>query len=74
MIRTHVRLREEEYRLVKQEASALGISIAEFVRRAVLQVLSAKGNKPWMRYAGLVESCDEFSSQHVDEVLYGSKR
>ena len=74
MIRIQVSLDEEEYRLVKQEASALGISIAEFVRRAVRQMLPAKGNRPWMRYAGLVESGDEHSSQHVDDIAYGSRR
>jgi hypothetical protein len=73
MIRTQVSFDENEHRLIKQEASTLGISIAQFVRRAVRQMLPAKGNRPWMRYAGLVESGDQRSSQHVDEIVYGSK-
>ena len=73
MIRTQVSLREDEYLLVKQEASALGISIAEFVRRAIRLTLPAKGNRPWMRYAGLVESGDKHASLHVDDIVYGSK-
>ena len=74
MIRTQISLPEDEYRLAKQQASALGISIAEFVRRAVRQALPVKGRKPWMHYAGLVESGDPRSSRSVDEVVYGSKR
>ena len=74
MIRTQVSLREDEYRLAKREASALGISVAEFVRRAIRQMLPVREDKPWMRYAGFVESGDKHSSQHLDEVVYGSKR
>jgi hypothetical protein len=73
MIRTQISLPEDEYRLAKQEASALGISVAEFVRRAIYLMLPVKGTAPWMRYAGLVESGDERSSQGVDEIVYGSK-
>jgi hypothetical protein len=74
MIRTQISLDENEYRLAKQEASALGISVAELVRRAIRQMLPVKGVKPWMRYAGFVESGDRHSGQNVDEVVYGSKR
>ncbi len=74
MIRTQISLEEVEFRLVKQEASALGISTAEFVRRALRQMLPAKEGAPWMRYAGLVESGDERSSKKLDDLVYGSKR
>jgi hypothetical protein len=30
-------------------------------------------SKPWMRYAGMVESGDARSSQHLDDVVYGQK-
>jgi hypothetical protein len=73
MIRTQVSLDERDYQAVKQEARQLGISIAEFVRRAVRQTLPANGEKPWMRYAGLVESGKSDSSQSIDEVVYGIK-
>ena len=73
MIRTQVSLDPHEYRLAKREAAALGVSVAEFVRRAVRQQLPPRGKAPWMRYAGLVESCDERSSQSIDEVVYGTK-
>jgi len=73
MIRTQISLDEEEYALAKKEAQALGISVAELVRRAVRQVLPPRGEAPWMRYAGLVESGDVRSSQSIDEIVYGSK-
>ena len=73
MIRTQVSLDEEDYAMVKKEARTLGISIAEFVRRAIRAELPARGKGPWMRYAGLVESGNVRSSETIDEVVYGSK-
>ena len=73
MIRTQISLDAEEYVLAKKEAKALGISVAEFVRRAVRQLLPPHGDAPWMRYAGLVESGDPHSSRTIDEVVYGAK-
>jgi hypothetical protein len=73
MIRTQISLDPLEYALVRREARALGISVAEFVRRAIRNGLPAREQAPWMRYAGLVESGNPQSSQTVDEVVYGSK-
>jgi hypothetical protein len=73
MIRTQVSFDEEEYILAKKEAKALGISLAEFVRRAIRDALPQSGSAPWMRYAGLVETGDRQSSRSIDEVVYGSK-
>ncbi len=73
MIRTQISLDKDEYRLVKKSARALGISVAEFVRRAVRQTLPPAGEGAWMRYAGLVESGNPHSSQSIDEVIYGRK-
>jgi hypothetical protein len=73
MIRTQISLDEEEYKLAKKGARVLGISVAEFVRRAVRQALPPAGEGPWMRFAGFVESVDPRSSQSVDDVVYGSK-
>ncbi len=73
MIRTQISLDKHEYQAAKQEAQQLGISIAEFVRRAVRHALPVNGEKPWMRYAGFVESGDSNSSQSIDEVVYGVK-
>ena len=73
MIRTQISLDKRQYALVKKEAAALGISIAELVRRALRQALPEGHQAPWMRYAGFVESGDPNSSQSIDEVIYGSK-
>ena len=56
MLRTQVSLDEREYELAKKEASSLGISVAEYVRRLIRDALPPRGQAPWMRYAGLVES------------------
>ncbi len=73
MIRTQVSLDEHEYELAKREAASLGISVAEFVRRAVREMLPTPETGPWMRFAGLVESGDSRSSQSIDEIVYGAK-
>ncbi len=73
VIRTQISLDDQEYASVKKEAEALGISVAELVRRAVRQVLPPPGNAPWMRFAGFVESGDARSSQSIDEILYNAK-
>lgn len=73
MIRTQVSLDAAEYKLAKKEAKALGISVAEFIRRAVRQNLPVSADQPWMRYMGFVESGDPNSSQNIDELVYGVK-
>ena len=74
MIRTQVSLDEREYRLAKKSAKIQGISVAEFVRRAIRQTLSSDDNSPsWMRYAGMVESGEPKSSQSIDDVIYGKE-
>jgi len=71
MIRIHVSLDTHEYALAKTEAQSLGISMAEFVRRAVRQFLSPQGEGPWMRFAGDVEKGNPRSSETIDEIVYG---
>ncbi len=73
MIRMRVNLDEREYTMAKKEAQALGISVAEFVRRAVRQALPPRAHPSWMRYAGLVESGDIHSSESIDEAVYGRR-
>lgn len=73
MIRTQISLSDTEYRLAKKEAKKIGVSLAEFFRRALSLVLPAKQDKPWMRHIGFVESGDPKSSQKIDEVIYGHK-
>jgi hypothetical protein len=73
MIRIQVSLDNREYALAKKEAKSLGISVAEFIRRAVRDKLPAPRKQPWMRYAGMVESGDPRSNQSIDRVVYSSK-
>ena len=74
MIRTQISLSEAEYQAAKTEAARLGISLAELLRRALWNMLPVDQSKPWMRYAGMVESGDPQSSARVDEVVYGAER
>jgi hypothetical protein len=71
MIRMRIQFDEAEYALARKEARALGISMAEFVRRAVCDKLRVADEASWMRYAGLVESGDSRSGKSVDDVVYG---
>jgi hypothetical protein len=73
MIRTQISLTEEEHVAAKREAARLGISLAELLRRSLCGVLPADETKPWMRYAGMVETGDAGSSRSIDDVVYGSK-
>jgi hypothetical protein len=73
MIRTQISLDEQEYAELKDEARALGIPAAEFVRRAIREALPPRGEGPWMKFAGFVETGNPRSSQSIDEIVYGQK-
>jgi hypothetical protein len=73
MIRTQISLSEGEYEAAKREAERLGISLAELLRRSLRTIIPADESRPWMRYAGMVESGDPRSSQRIDDVVYGQK-
>lgn len=73
MVRTQISLTEEEYEAAKREARRLGISLAELLRRSLRTLLPADEGRPWMRYAGSIESGDPASSQTVDDLVYGYK-
>ena len=80
MIRTQISLDAKEYALARREAKVLGISVAEFVRRAIREQLPSNGGQAsgassgaWMRYAGFIESGNPRSSASVDEIVYGAK-
>ena len=74
MVRTQISLSETEYAAAKAEAAALGISLAELLRRSLRSILPADGQKPWMRYAGMVETGEHRASQTIDEIVYGRKK
>ena len=62
-----------DYDSAKREAKRFGISLAELLRRSLRTVVGMDGSKPWMRYAGMVETGDRRSSQRIDDVVYGQK-
>lgn len=76
MIRTQISLDEAAYREAKQAARRQGISLAEFLRRAVAVVLgdARPTTRPWMRYAGAVASGDSQASRTVNDVVYARRR
>lgn len=73
MIRTQISLSSNEYTLAKRHARNLGISLAELLRKSLRLVLPVNKDKPWMKYAGFVDSGDPHSSQNIDEIVYGQK-
>jgi hypothetical protein len=73
MIRTQISLSALEYRAAKREAARLGISLAELLRRSLRTLLPTDEAKPWMRYAGMIETGDRQASQKIDDVVYGQK-
>lgn len=73
MIRTQISLTEEEYEAAKIEAQRLGISLAELLRRSLRNMLPVDESKPWMQYAGMVETGDPTASQRIDDIVYGRK-
>ena len=76
MIRTQISLGEREYRDAKMEAARQGISLAEFLRRALGAALVERrpSRRPWMRHAGILSSGDPRASVSVDAVVYGRGR
>jgi hypothetical protein len=73
MERTQISLSAGEMRAARGEAKRLGISLAELLRRSLRTLLPADASKPWMRYAGMIESGDAASSTRIDDVIYGQK-
>ncbi len=71
MIGTQISLSEIEYNAAKREADRLGISLAELLRRSLRTMVPADVSKPWMRYAGMVETGDARSSQSIDDIAHG---
>ena len=76
MRRTQISLDEQAYQDAKVEAARQGMSLAEFLRRAVAATLSSRRSpdRPWMRHAGSLASGDPDASVTVDEVVYGRGR
>ena len=74
MVRTQISLSKKEYDAAKAEAARLGVSLAELLRRSIRHVIPADEKKPWMRYAGMVETGEKDASQKIDQIVYGHKK
>lgn len=64
-------LSKRDYLRARREARRLGISLAEFFRRALDGALPLEGKKPWMKYRGLVSTGDKDSSTKIDDLISG---
>lgn len=75
MLRTQISLDADLYERARAEAARRGISIAELVRRALAaQLASPSPDRPWMRFAGTMDSGDADASTSIDDVVYGRGR
>lgn len=74
MIRTQVSLDAKMYRLAQATARRQGVSLAEFVRRALAKSLEPEvhPDKPWMRWSGFVRdgAQDDADADNIDSVVY----
>lgn len=72
MVRTQISLEEELFSRAKEAARRQGISFAELCRRGLETVMVPRepSDKPWMRFAGILDGSPE-DSESVDEVVYG---
>lgn len=72
MVRTQISLEPDTYEQAKDEARRRGISFADLVRKSLAETLKPRReDKPWMRYAGVLDTGDPDSSSTIDEVVYG---
>lgn len=74
MAKVRLSLSDAEHNAAKREAARLGISLAELLRWSLRATIRFDEPKPWMRFAGMVDTGDPQSSQKIDEVIYGIKR
>ena len=73
MIRTQISLAQNDYLAAKKEASDRGLSLAELFRLSLKNYLKRPSKKPWMKYAGMVDTGQSNSSQTIDDIVYGGK-
>ncbi|HEX2689424.1 MAG TPA: ribbon-helix-helix protein, CopG family [Kofleriaceae bacterium] len=78
MIRTQISLDEKVYQRAQAAARKQGISLAEFVRRALGKVLEPEKvvkvtDRPWSRWTGSIRGGGSHASDpdEIDRVVYG---
>jgi hypothetical protein len=76
VIRTQFSLDKQAHHAAKIEARRQGISLAEFLRRAVAVALGRRASGParWMRHAGTLTSGDPDASVSVNQIVYRRPR
>jgi hypothetical protein len=74
MVRTQISVDAALYAKAKEFARRQGISLAELCRRSLEKaVVGLPNDKPWMKFAGVVDGRPQDSSS-VDEIVYGRDR
>ncbi len=74
MIRTQISVERDLYDKAKRVARRRRISLAELCRQSLEDMIAREPtDKPWMKYAGIVEGRPE-DSVSVDEIVYGRDR
>jgi hypothetical protein len=74
-VTVHLSLERDLYEQAKEEAGRRGTSIGELIRSSLAEALEPRREaKPWMRYAGMLDSGDPDASSTIDEVVYGRER
>jgi hypothetical protein len=74
MIRTQISFDAKLYTRAKILARRRGISLAELCRQSLENTLAAEiPDKPWMKFAGIVDGQPDDSAS-VDDVVYGRDR
>ncbi|MPY88374.1 MAG: CopG family transcriptional regulator [Luteitalea sp.] len=70
MIQMQISLTHDMYREAKSAARRAGVSLAEFLRRALARKLGERkdAQQPWMSYAGVLSSGDPHASRSVNDV------
>lgn len=71
MIRTQISVDDELYKRARLVAKQRGISFAELCRNSLQEVVGREpSDKPWMKFAGIVNG-EPDDSATVDVVVYG---
>jgi hypothetical protein len=74
MIRTQISVDRDLYERAKKAARQRRISLAELCRRSLEEMIAHEpADKPWMKYAGVVEGRPDDSAS-IDDVVYGRDR
>jgi hypothetical protein len=74
MIRTQISVDRDLYERAKKAARQRRISLAELCRRSLEELIAREPtDKPWMKYAGVIEGRPD-DSESIDDVVYGRDR